>query len=94
MQLRPEVAEERRAVSARRFSLVVLTLYHDQHPHPWVNAAFPAGHAMRKRGGPGCGARFGLAGLDELIGVALGLRRKGTVGQNLRALRSGRGILG
>src|ERR1700758_2052655 len=52
---------------------VFFLVYNDNHPHPGMDAAFPAGSSFGQCGAPGCWSRLGLAGFHKLVRSTLGL---------------------
>src|ERR1700757_5067984 len=73
-----------RPIPTRSFFVLV---YNHDHPHPWVDTAFPAGDSQRQRRASSRGTGFCVASLHKLIRVTLGLWSERSVREYLGTLR-------
>jgi len=53
---------------------VLMLVHNNDHPHPWVDTAFPAGHSQRERRASSSRPSFCVASLYKLIRRTLRLR--------------------
>ncbi len=71
-----------------------MLVYNHDHPHPWVDTAFPPGDSQRQRRASSRRTGFRVASLHKLIRVTLGLWSERSVREYLCTLRGWDEVVG